>query len=212
MNPPPENLINAIYAENKTYVENWIKKGYSLDIKNEKWGENTILLVAASTGNVEIFNDLIKEDQSIHQRNQNLVSSLEIACSCKNLDFIKHIMDLGGDIFNISKDGDPCFFSSLHSTIEIAQLFLERGVDINTLNSKTGMNAISWNAFDSEHNDINFWLIEQGINIHHPDKSGKTALYEAYYHQNFFLMKKLLESGATFDVFDPDGKNWFEKK
>ena len=117
-------------------------------------------------------------------------------------------MGLNTEDPKIQEDLKKNLFHEMTRAIEMAQLLIDNGADVNLVSSLGTplMNAVTnvWNL------DIVKMLINAKAELNATDKNGRTALFYAFASSNDDVVKLLIESGADTSVKDIDGKTYLD--
>ncbi len=81
------------------------------------------------------------------------------------------------------------------------QLLKEVGIDACDSYKRT---ALVWASFYNNTNLLN-WLIDNGANLNHQDKTGFSALHSAAQEKNFEATEILIKKGANLELKDSWG-------
>lgn len=91
--------------------------------------------------------------------------------------------------------------------MEIAELLLEAGADVNIEDDLSGMSPLTWAVREYEQNaDFIKRLLEAGANVNARNGIGETALIYAVRSGRVRVIKQLLKAGADVNSRDNEGK------
>lgn len=136
---------------------------------------------------------------------------LNVAIDCGNRDGIQLLLQRGLDLKKKPKTKrfePPLFASVRNGSLEITELLLESGADVNAANE---LGQIPLHCAASLKTEVADRLIEillrAGANCEHADNAGDTPLLNGLLHKNCTAVKKLSFAGANINrVFqDQDG-------
>eukprot|EP01034_Spumella_vulgaris_P025289 gene25289-31727_t len=113
----------------------------------------TSLIIAASTGNVDIVKILLGHRANVYIKDDDGVSALYIACLKGHLEIAKLIIDADADVDVQTKTGyTPLMIATIHNRLEIVQLLLNSEAD-TSVRDNTGQRALNF-ALDKRHNKL----------------------------------------------------------
>ena len=99
----------------------------------------------------------------------------------------------------------PLHYASAQDHIDIVELLLTNGADLEAKTTLRGWTAI-FSAAHRSRNTVVSYLIQQGADITTPDLVGRTLLHLATSSGNIDLAKELLSHGANIYAKDKDAK------
>jgi len=123
------DMIDAVRAGDGSSVKALLDKGADANMRGTEG--ITPLLVAASTGNVEIAKALIAKGANVNAQDKSgwQLSPLMVASFSGRLDMVKLLLDKGADIELKNKDGNTALFfgTMAKESKPIVDLLVERG-------------------------------------------------------------------------------------
>lgn len=132
------------------------------------------------------------------------------AAKLGDLKEIETALKAGADINTTDKDGNPAIFWAIFKrNVPAARYFIDKGVSVNTSNTKNGtsllLSTICWDY--PEMTDFREEILKAGANINYAKPSdGITALMAAAWHTPTAPLKQLIQHGADLNVRDKKGK------
>jgi len=151
---------------------------------------NKMLLKGASTGNIELVKNAIKQDANINFKDEYSTTALMKAVWRNHQAIVKLLLDSGANPDIQSHLGEtPLIAASMNGRIEIMKLLLDKGADIDIQDNEDRtalMWAVNWNKEDAVK-----LLLGAGASLDLPNKDGKTVLDIA--------KSKKIESGKLVD-------------
>jgi ankyrin repeat protein len=114
---------------------------------------------------------------------------------------------------NINFKNNSCLMRPLHTALtngklEIVDLLLEHGANIDDPSARSDSSSGLFNAVSNNNLDLMKFCIERGANINMINGYGRTPLMEACFSKNNFnIIKFLLDNGANINLANRDGEN-----
>lgn len=134
--------------------------------------------------------------------------ALNEACRSKNVAEVEKAISDGANPLakHTSTLGDMCpiLYAALSGSVEIAQILLDKGADINQRSEFDNTIALH-HAAANGHGEMVKFLVDHNCTIDHQDKLGRTALMEAAEIGDVGIVEYLLEKGAEATVTDKSG-------
>ena len=138
-------------------------------------GRTPLCLAVESWNLLEVVELFINAGADINIKNNDDRSPFIIAVAHKNYDYAKLLIDAGANINEYSTDFTPLLIAAQYGSIEIIELLLSKGVDIDALHLKNKSNALHI-ANKNNQTDVAKLLIDSGINTLVKDITGKLPL------------------------------------
>lgn len=159
-----------------------LQQGASPNSSNSDGNTLTALMVAAQQGYADIVKLLLDEGARVNDKAEMVIAAgadgatgitaLSQAAHSENLSIVKMLVEHGADIHALSGHGDTIL--EFATTNEIAQYFLDRGLDINA-RDKDGYTLLILSAEGFHRPSIAF-LLEHGADPNAKTTDGTTAL------------------------------------
>ena len=128
------------------------------------------------------------------KRNYNLITTLLIETDVRLI----QCMDI--------EHRTPIHIAIQKNNYGIIKLLIEKGADINACDRyhrRTPLiYAVKFNSIR-----ITTLIIDKGADINKQDVNGKTALFEAFFNENYFIVELLIERGADLEIKDTSGRS-----
>ena len=155
---------------------------------------------------------LLDKGADINEVNYNMQSPLIVALETYGdtkdplfIDFAKDLIELGSNL-NLF-DGNqyyPIHHAVLNGALEIVQLILEKGFDINK--APRGLSPL-WMATAGQQDEVALYLIQQGANTDIPTDIGdETPLFAALTKSSLEVIKALIDAGNNLNHVSNNGR------
>lgn len=176
-------LLDAVEELNPKAVELLIKYGADVNDK-DSFGNSALILAAKaafaipsySAKSREISKMLIDAGADVNMIGE-WATPLDAAIATKDIESVRYIVDHGGDVNYIDKNGTNYLYSCF--TIECFKFFYDYGLDINKLDNKAKnilFKVVRITSNDTRKVEL---LLELGVDICHKDNAGMTVLDNA---------------------------------
>ena len=191
-----KQFIKAIEAGNLAEVKRLIGEGVEVNPLSSKENYNP-LRTAIYKGNLDIVSALIDAGADINyvKNDHSENSYLMIACDMGYVDMVKLFIEKGADIDYESKVSGRTAFTALpykktENAIEIADILIDAGSDINRSGGFTPLTAAIFNI------DLFRHLIERGADVNGKTIKGLTAMSEACEFRTPDIVNELVSHGV----------------
>ena len=197
-------LFKAVSKGDITLVKDLVNAGANVNILN-KQGENPLFsCVNSFRPSKEIFELLIAKGANpkiISKNKSNLL--ITAAGSCKDINFLKHLLSLGIDINSKDAWGRSALSEALRNNQKIVQLLMAKGAEVSVLRDK-----LSYFVRKGDLKSLDM-LTKNGIT---KDQQGRTILMLALQQSKSRKVKKILPKlvntfKSTANEIDKEGKN-----
>lgn len=193
------------------FLENLKNEGFNFNQKDSN-GNTPLFYILSRNPDLEVAKKAIEFGADVNMPAKNGMIPLNIATSKANelqlQIMMMKAMGLNTEDPKIQEDLKKNLFHEMTRAIEMAQLLIDNGADVNLVSSLGTplMNAVTnvWNL------DIVKMLINAKAELNATDKNGRTALFYAFASSNDDVVKLLIESGADTSVKDIDGKTYLD--
>jgi len=151
------------------------------------------LILACSSGNIEVVKKMIDAGADVHAKDATQVGALDYACRSGNLKLVEYLLFLNVEVNSRdASNSSPIFSAVAAGHYDIFALLVERGADIKTP-TETGTTLLHSAA---SHNSLQMIeaLLKIGADINAEDNYGRNVLDYAY--ANLDMIMKLVELGA----------------
>lgn len=192
-------------------IDQMAKEGFDFNSK-DSLGNPVLYYVLAQNADLNVARKVIEYGADVNAPAANGMIPLNIASSKANELQLQIMMmrTLGLDIANpeIQEELKKNLFLEMNRAIEMAQLLIESGADVNRQSSLGTplMNAVT-NAWNKE---IIEMLIKAGADLNIKDKDGKTALFYAAASGNEDIATLLIKSGADTQIRNNKGELYLD--
>jgi ankyrin repeat protein len=175
-------LILAVTANNSEMVKLLISRGADINKKDKTYGF-TPLMMALQSNYIPIARWLISEGADIKIKGNNEATALILA-AMNSMEMVELLLANGADIKARSDNGSGvmtnCVMGIIRGsvTIELAEFLLEKGAEIDELNTSEyygGYTPLFW-AVDDNNKELVSFLVKNGANVNAISNKGKTPL------------------------------------
>lgn len=190
-------LHSAIWLGDLDIVKYLVEHG--ADVKDDNC---KALNLAAQYGKLDIVEYLVECGLDINASCNNTV--LHTATRCANLDVIKFLMKIIGDINSRDDRGRTLLHSAVKSgSLDTIKYIVASGVDVNVRDGD-GCTALHLAPIFGKLDTIKY-LVECGIDINVRDNNGRTVLYSIIILQDLDVVRYFVDSGADVNIRDNNG-------
>ncbi len=175
---------------------------------------------AAECGNLKAMEFLLQHGADVNETGSSGISGLACASLKGDLKTVRFLLDRGADLSKENTQYNALYYALFNGHTEIADLLIEKGIDTSgalVLAAEKGQVSIMKKLFTREVNtnetntdgytpltvavirggyDAVQFLIENGVDVNHPDKNGMTALQYAQEFEDQKMIKLLKNAGA----------------
>lgn len=180
---------------NKAVVELLLDAGADVNATNIKGG--VYWLKIASPDNESQHHAQIFKGQT----------ALHLAANSRSLDIVELLLARSAKVNIYDGNGfTPLYAAVFYNQIEMAQLLIEHGADVNEVNEYCGERSLLHEAAENNYFEIVQVLVEYGANINAQDRYGKTPLHTAIEEEHLEVAKYLYDKKANINIKDCQGK------
>ncbi|QYS96681.1 hypothetical protein H0G86_003921 [Trichoderma simmonsii] len=185
-----------------------IMRSGNLPVQLDRGDENgeTALMIATQNKNLPFVQWLLENGADVNGLNNMKQSALHFAIQAGNTAIIQEILARQPNFDVIDGPSKKTILQSALHEPAILSMLLAAGADPECVNAAgdTLINA----AVLSRKSDVVSLLIEQNVNIEHPDSSGRAPILAAVsYVQDASLVRLLAEGGAKLSGVDVNGRS-----
>jgi hypothetical protein len=170
--------------------------------------DSTPLHKTAWDDELEVAKLLLDRGAKVDALDQSGDTPLTKAVEYGRLKLVRLFLDRGADLnaARAHKSLDDLLRLAVgESTPEVAELLLDRGANVNSMD-ENGKTPLYWTAISDHPEATVKLLLDRGAQVNTPGVDGKTPLYHHAFHGNSESVKLLLDRGAQVDTPDVDGK------
>ena len=157
--------------------------------------EDRLLPSAVREGDHEVIRFLLEAGACIHAVDSGLMTALQVAIECWNIEAAQLLIDAGADInFSLSCEGlrTPIQIASSDGNKEIVQMLVKNGADVNAIGLDVEDNRELW----EEYRKYQWKKRDDFEDIEFPENIIITPLQAAVSGSDAALVKILLDAGA----------------
>lgn len=193
-----ENLIKAIKDGNIQGVKQSINKKVKVNSSdNSSRYETTPLLYAISNGNLEIIKLLVDSGADVNTADITGLMPLMMASSTGKTDVVSYLIKKGAKLKELDNKGYTSLsYAIVNDNIEVVALLLKQGLSFKK--HYDGFHGMTDLMLAVENNSIKVAqkIIDKTDLINVNDEENNNAVYYAVKHNNYELVKLLIENGA----------------
>jgi len=198
----------AYYGDDAAKMQSIIKRGF--DVNTRHGQDNTMLMYAASQGNLAVAKALVDAGADLEARNEVGHTALRSAVWTgeKPVEATKFLIDAGADV-NALDDGNwspliQATYDMEGNAVPMGKLLLAAGADPKVVNNEgnTALNV----AASRGHAELIPLLLKAGADGSVLGGDGESPLYTAVDDDNVEVAKALLAGGVDPNIGDDDGK------
>jgi ankyrin repeat protein len=191
-------LKYSILKEWLTMVRLLINSGVDLEKKDKH--NNTPLLCAISTGNLDIVKELVNAGANLKVKNDKGLSPLMCAVQNKNINIIHYLLTLDIDINEKDKHGFTVLMHAIadpNYSMRNIEYLVDHGADVNTKSDQLLTPLLL--AAKNNYIDVAKYLISKEANVNDMDSIGYNSLMYAVLNHNIALIALLIENHIEID-------------
>ena len=171
------------------------------DVNEKDAIEGLSIFYAIALGDKKMVSYLIEKGAELDKRAfSEQLTILEYACSFRNLEIIRILLDAGADLF--AGTYTPLYLASERGYTNVVRFLLENGVKVNGRKPYSPMVVASYNG----HGDVMKVLLDNGVKIHKKYRSGMNALMIASQRGRRYAMGIALKYGSKLEAKNSAGK------
>ena len=193
--------------------------GHCVDPDVRGIDDRTPLHMAASSGPLEVIRILIDRGANIYARDSNgrtpllpiFGDSRPGTFDDTYFEVVRYLLERGADVDAQARTEHSTLLhsASYHGGLKVAQLLLDRGVNIDVRGNKhrTPLHGVLTHLYDNSlkcYVDAVRFLLDQGADIHAEDDNCRTPLHVISQYGNEKAVLLLLERGAQVDARDSE--------
>jgi serine/threonine-protein phosphatase 6 regulatory ankyrin repeat subunit B len=183
------SLYSAAYKGHQNLAKLLIEHNTDVNLKTKK--EKTALDIASERGHIDLV-ELLKQRKRLDSK---YIENLCDACVRGDIKQVKSWIDIGVDVNTNFKDtngveGTPVYYTANEGHLDIIQLLLQAGANINQMTTDNGYTPLYVTA-GKGYVELARILIKAGANINQGNKYGATPLHIAALNKKFEITKLL---------------------
>ncbi len=139
-----------------------------------------------------------KIDDFFYEENEEQYNPLLYALHLNNIGYVQKVLDMGADIKvrGVNDDDVLCFAMAEDVSLDILQLLVEKGADVNSKNMENKLTPLMVSVIYNvagEGEEIVKFLLEKGADVNMKSKPGYTVMEYALARNRFHNIIELLE-------------------
>jgi ankyrin repeat protein len=197
-------LFQAVEQEDSSLLSRFIAA--EVDVNSRDDSGMIALIVATTTGNQKIVEQLLDAGADINaQEESEGFTACNMAVVLNDIAMVEFILDLGGDPNIANKQHKtPLFIAAESGQTEIAKILIQAGADPHFVNTRMYNQASNTNiliaAVMSDNPETAQLIIDQGVDLNHPDSYGDPALNWAAFFGKSKVIDLLIKAGCDLNV------------
>ncbi len=211
--PPVVAVLESIQKGDESVARHQLSQGVNLNIKGKE-GITPLLWLIYETKDKKAVTLALKLGVDPNYKDGSGDSAVNRVSGVKDPDWLRIILDAGGDPNAIGRLGQPAIFSAINEErwADI-KLLVARGADVN-LPDEQKTNSAHYAAYLNQY-EISHWLIEQGANINTYSATGASLAWSVedslsimspkspHYPWALKVKQLLLDHGVKFPPLSP---------
>ena len=200
-------ILSASEDTGHCAIVRWlIEKGVDVN-HSDKFGL-TAVHHAACVGNLEVLKMLHSRGVSMRQVNHEGINSIIMALlGTGDCETVRWLIEQGVDVNHSDKFGSTAVqYATQKGNFEVLKLLHNSEARIHHVNNN-GINSIIMASLGTGDCETVRWLIEQGVDVNHSEKSGSTAVLYAAQQGNLKVLKLLHNREAKIHQVNNNGTN-----
>lgn len=190
--------------KNQLDVITYLLRQKNIDIEKKDIYSNTPLYYAATNGNEEIFNELVKAGANINQTNSDNKTALQIAVIENKLPIINRLIELQADLNHQDNAGNTALMvATTKNNKSIVRALIDAKADLNKQDNN-GYTALIIAVLNNFQN-LALKLIKAGADLNKQNNAGETPLMLATIKNNELLVSALIAAKADVNKQDKNG-------
>jgi len=191
-------LKYSILKEWLNMVRLLINSGVDLERKDKH--NNTPLICAIRTGNLDILKELVNAGVNLHVKNDKGFTPLMYAVKKKNISIIHYLLTQDIDINERDEDGFTVLMHAIAApnySMEVIEYLVDHGADINIKSNK----LVTPLLLAAKNNDIEVarYLVGREANVNDKDNAGYNSLMYAVLNHNIAFITLLIKNGIKIN-------------
>ena len=201
--PSPSLLLNSISTNSVQTVQLALNSGVSANTRNRSSGLSALML-AASKGNTEIIELLLRSNADINSRDKQRKTALFWAAVSNHSAAVKQLLDYGARADLRDQNGETALMQVAwagHSNVVQELVKKDAGINFRDPQGLTALTVASING----HTAIVETLLNAGANPDLGMADGKTALMAAAWNGHTDIVRLLSERNCSLDTTNAEG-------
>ncbi|MBN1799043.1 MAG: ankyrin repeat domain-containing protein [Spirochaetales bacterium] len=197
-------LFQAVEQEDSSLLSQLIVAGVDVNSKDDSGMAPVIL--AASAGNREIVQQLIDAGADINSQEESEgFTACSMAVFLEDIGMLQFLLELGANPNIMNKQHKtPLFIAAESGQTEIVKILIQAGADPHFINTRAYNQASNTNiliaAVMSDNPETVQLIIDQGVDLNHPDSYGDPALNWAAFFGKSKVIDLLIKAGSDLNV------------
>lgn len=193
-------LVYAVNARHPEVADLLLSKGADI---SPIPGEDTVLMIAARRGDVELVKQLISAGAKLATQRRDGAQAIHHAAEAAKSDVVRELLDRGADVAaKMSNGWTPLLVAARRGWLDVVRVLLARGADPNVV-ALHGTTAI-FAAVQARSEDTVALLLSAKADPRSRDSKGKVPLHHAAANGDPGIVESLIASGADVDLPTPD--------
>ncbi len=203
-------LMEAFKRSNDPLVQKLISQGVPPNVEDDDG--NTMLLIAASNGDLELVKKCLNDyNLYLLKKNNFGENALMKAVYSGSIPLCRYLLEKGIDIEAQNNKGETALFYSMsNQSMELFEFLLTSRA--NPKHASNNGNNLLIKAAIRDNQRAMTTLLARGVDIHHKNKEGKTAFFYVVNNSNGFtypnndLHNRFIDAGADINTVGSSGE------
>ncbi|XP_067653188.1 serine/threonine-protein phosphatase 6 regulatory ankyrin repeat subunit A-like [Haliotis asinina] len=203
-----DNMLLWACRGGNVKIVNYILIQNIVDINAQNNGGETPVMLAANSGDREIFDILVRKGADLSVIDNNTDNILHWACRGGNVKIVNYI--LMQNIVDINCKGyeeiTPVLIAAYHAKNEAFDILVQKGADLSVID-ENGDNILHWACRGGNVKIVNYILMQNIVDINGKGDEEMTPVMLAAHHGKREVFDILFKQGADLSVIDGNGDN-----
>lgn len=192
-------LLQAVQGGNVQGVRNALRMGGDPDSRyrpQQRDTEDTALMIAARSGDLDVVRQLIEAGADMNHRNNQQYTALMLAARNGHVDVVRLLVDARADVHHHNHQRDTALMlAAQNGHFHVVRRLVDAHADVNHHNHQ-GDTALMLAAMNGHRNVVRR-LLQTDTPVDHRNNEGDTALTLAAQHGYVDIVRQLIDSGAN---------------